>query len=185
MHVRLADAGARDLDELRADAHVVDGRAAGVAHAGAQAADELPDYPDGAALVRHAAFHALGHELVDVHVRVLEVAVGCALLHGAERAHAAIGLVGAALEELDLAGGFLGAGEKRAEHHRMRAGGDCLGDVAGVAHAAIGDERHASALERLGDVLDGGDLRYADAGDDARGADRARADADLDAVGAV
>jgi hypothetical protein len=40
-------------------------------------------------------------------------------------------------------------------------------------------------LEGIVDVLDGRDLRHADAGDDARGADRARADADLDAVGAV
>ena len=34
------------------------------------------------------------------------------------------------------------------------------------------------------DVRHGGDLRHADAGDDARGADGARADADLDAVDA-
>ena len=35
-----------------------------------------------------------------------------------------------------------------------------------------------------GRLVDGGDLRHADAGDDAGGADRARADADLDGVGA-
>src|SRR5690349_6338712 len=185
MNMRLADAGARDLDELRARAHVVDGRAAGVAHARAQAADELPDHRDGAALVRHAAFDALGHKLVDVHVRVLEVAVGGAFLHGAEGAHAAIGFVGAALEELDLARGLRGAGKKRAEHHPMGAGGDRLCDVARVADAAIGDERDAAAVEGLGDVLDGRDLRYANAGDDARCADGARPDADLHAVGAV
>ena len=38
--------------------------------------------------------------------------------------------------------------------------------------------------ERRGDVRDGADLRHADACDDARRADRARADADLDGVGA-
>ena len=37
---------------------------------------------------------------------------------------------------------------------------------------------------RLDRVHDGGELRHADAGDDARGADRARPDADLDRVGA-
>ena len=37
---------------------------------------------------------------------------------------------------------------------------------------------------RLDGVHDGGELRHADAGDDARGADRARPDADLDGVGA-
>ena len=43
---------------------------------------------------------------------------------------------------------------------------------------------HARALERLGDGRHGRDLRNADAGDDTRRADRAGADADLDAVGA-
>ena len=65
----------------------------------------------------------------------------------------------------------------------MRARGERLGDIAGIAHAAIGDQRHV--LERRRDVLDRGDLRHADAGDDARGADRARTDADLDAVRTV
>src|SRR5258708_36489787 len=67
----------------------------------------------------------------------------------------------------------------------MRAGCDGLGDVARIAHAAVGDERHAELLQRFGDVLDGGDLRHADARDDARRADRSWADADLDAVGTV
>ena len=40
------------------------------------------------------------------------------------------------------------------------------------------------ALRRLDRIHDRGELRHADAGDDARGADRARADADLDRVGA-
>ncbi len=44
--------------------------------------------------------------------------------------------------------------------------------------------RDLVVLERLGDVRHRGDLRNADAGDDARGADGAGADADLDAVDA-
>ena len=40
------------------------------------------------------------------------------------------------------------------------------------------------ALQRGGDVVDRRDLRHADAGDDARGADRAGTDADLHGVGA-
>ena len=66
----------------------------------------------------------------------------------------------------------------------MRAGDQRLGDVAGEANAAVGDQRHAGALQRRGDVGDGGDLRHADTGDDARRADRARTDADLHAIGA-
>src|SRR5690606_27198877 len=58
------------------------------------------------------------------------------------------------------------------------------GDIARVADTAIGDQRHVGALQRGGDAGDGGDLRHADAGDGAGGADRAGADADLAAVGA-
>ncbi len=67
----------------------------------------------------------------------------------------------------------------------MRACRERLGDIARVAHAAVGDQGHVGLGERLGDILDRGDLRHADAGHDARGADRAGTDADLHAVGAV
>ena len=117
---------------------------------------------------------------------ILEVAVGAALLHGAERAHAAIALVRAALVELDLAGRLLGAREQAAEHHARRAGGDRLGDVAGIADAAVGDERDVRCSPAPSSAFwIGRDLRHADAGDDARRADRAGTDADLDRVGAV
>src|SRR4051812_23209109 len=101
--MRFADAGGSDLDKLGLGAQLVDRGAAGVAHAGAHAAHQLLDDADRAALVGHAAFHALGNQLVDVHLGVLEIAVRRAFLHGAERSHSAIGLVRAALEELDLA----------------------------------------------------------------------------------
>ena len=64
------------------------------------------------------------------------------------------------------------------------AGGERLGEIAGIFDAAIGDHRRVGLLRRLDAVHDRGELRHADAGDDARGADRARADADLDGVGA-
>ena len=51
------------------------------------------------------------------------------------------------------------------------------------ADAAVGDDRHLVVHGR-GDVRHGGDLRNTDAGDDARGADGAGADAHLDAVDA-
>jgi len=63
------------------------------------------------------------------------------------------------------------------------AGSDRLGDVAGEPHPAVGDQRHAGFFEGRGDVLDRGDLGNADAGHDARGADRSRADPDLHGVG--
>ena len=53
--------------------------------------------------------------------------------------------------------------------------------VSRLVDAAVSDDRDA-ALDRRGDRADRAELRDADAGDDARGADRAGADADLDSV---
>jgi hypothetical protein len=64
----------------------------------------------------------------------------------------------------------------------VRAGGDCLGDVARVADPAVGHEGHPRALEGSGDLEDGRDLRHAHPGDDAGGADRTRTDPHLDGV---
>ena len=134
------------------------------------------------AAVRHAALDALGHQLVGVR-GVLEVAVLAAQLHRAQRAHAAVALVAAALEQLHFARRLFGAGEQAADHDGAGAGHQGLGDVARVADAAVGDQRDA-ALERFGHHAHGGDLRHAHARDDAGGADRARAHAHLHRVGA-
>ncbi len=77
-------------DQLRVALQRRDVAAAAVAHAGAQAADQLVDHGGDAALVRDAAFDALGHELlarfgagVEVEL-VLEVAVAAAAAHRAD-----------------------------------------------------------------------------------------------------
>ncbi|MCY1410937.1 hypothetical protein D9M71_263160 [compost metagenome] len=141
---------------------------------------------DGAqlALVRHAAFDAFRNQLLGAGRGVLEVAVGGTggAGHGAQRAHATVGLVGTALEQLDLARSLFGAGEHGAHHHAVGASHHGLGQVAGEADAAVGDQRNAGAFKGGGDVGDGGNLRYANTGNDTGGADRARADADLDRV---
>src|SRR5690606_5805820 len=41
-----------------------------------------------------------------------------------------------------VAGRLGGTGQRRAEHHRVRAAGDCLGDVAGAADRTVGDHVH-------------------------------------------
>ena len=102
--------------------------------------------------------------------------------HRAERTHAAIALVAAALEQFDFARGFLGPGEQSADHHRRRAGNQRLADVARVTDAAVRDQWNA-ILQGIRHHRDRGDLRDADAGDDARGTDRTRAHADLDRAG--
>ena len=63
VHMRLAEAGARDLDELRPFPERLEALAAAVAHARLHAADELVHARGKRPLVRHAAFDALGHEL--------------------------------------------------------------------------------------------------------------------------
>ena len=141
---------------------------------GAQPADELVDRRRERAAVRDAPFDAFGDELL-VGCAALPVAIFRAVLHRAERAHAAIDLVTAALVEHEIAGGFVGAGEERADHDARGARRDRLGDVARVLDATVGDDRDAVAIGGARAVGDGGDLRHADARYDARRADAARA----------
>ena len=104
--------------------------------------------------------------------------------HRAERPHAAVALELLAVDEDELARALVAAREQRADHHRLRTGHDRLGDVAGVLQPAVGDDRDAGGCCGQRRLVDRGDLRYAHPGDDAGGADRARADADLHRVGA-
>src|SRR5688500_16408612 len=80
----------------------------------------------------------LWHVLAALHRLLLEVAVARTLGHRAHRPHAAIDLERAALEEHGLAGRLLGAGEERAHHHAVGAGGQRLDDVSGVADPPVG-----------------------------------------------
>ncbi len=134
--------------------------------------------------VGNLALDAFRHQLGGTFGFILEVAVTAAFFHGAQRSHAAVSLVGSALIKKGLARRFVGAGKETADHHRMGAAADGLGDIAGKLDAAIGDNRHTVPGRGDGTVVDGGHLRHPDSGDDPGGADRARPDPDLDAVGA-
>src|SRR5215217_1126042 len=84
-------------------------------------------------------------------------------------------------------GSLLGARERRADHHRVRAAGDGLRHVATRPHAAVGDDVAVLAglahVLRAGgsDVRDRGGLGHADAENAARGAGGSRPDPDEDA----
>ena len=65
---------------------------------------------------------------------------------------------------------------------QSRARGDGLGHVAGVLDAAVGNDGDVAVAHGARGFGDGGDLRNACAGNDARGADGAGSDTDLDAV---
>src|ERR1700722_14042740 len=97
------------------------------------------------------------------------------LRHCAQRTHAAVGLVRTALIELHLSGRLFGSGKHAADHHAMRAGGERLGDIAGIADSTVADDRNTTALECLGDPANGTDLRHTDARDDAGRTDGSRA----------
>ena len=104
------------------------------------------------------------------------------MAHRAQRAHAAVGFVGAALIELDFARRFVCACKHTAQHHGGGTGRQGFGYVAGEADATIGNQRHAGAFERFGHIVNRRQLRHAHAGHDAGGANRARADAHFHCV---
>ena len=140
--------------------------------------DDIRDGP----LVGHLAFDAFGHELHRIPDFRLEITIRRAACHRTQRAHAAIGLVGAALIEKHLAGAFIRARQQRADHGAGGARRERLGEIAGILDAAIGDHRHVFLRSRLGRFQDRRELRDAHARDDARRADRTRADADLHGI---
>src|SRR2546423_15484843 len=97
-------------DEFGIVLQVGDRLAAGVAHAGAEAADQLRDHFGDGAFVGDAALDALGDVFGVGCDAFLGVAVGRAFVHRTDRAHASIGLEVAALEQDDLAGRLFGPG---------------------------------------------------------------------------
>ena len=175
-------AGIGDLDEAGTLLQILDGAAAGIAHRGLHAADQLVNDILGRPLERHLAFDTLGHQLHLVLDVGLEIAVGAAARHRADAAHAAIALIGAALIQEGFARRFGRARQQRADHDAAGARSQRLGDVTRRAQTAVGDHRHAMLVRFIGRIHDGGQLRHAHAGDDAGGADGAGADADLHAV---
>src|SRR5690606_32987545 len=137
------------------------------------------------AFVGDAGLDALRHQLPVLSALaagVLEIAVAAARPHGADGTHAAVHLVAAALVELNLARSLVGPGKQAAHHHSVGAGGDGLDDVAGVADAAVGNDRNAVLFGHVGALPHRRQLWNADAGHDPGRADAAAALADLDAV---
>ena len=133
--------------------------------------------------VGNHALDALRHEIVLVLV-VLEVTRTrtLAVLERRHRAHAAIDDVLTTVGVDLLARRLFRARENRAEHHAVSTRRQRLRHVARKLDATVGDDGNARATERLRRAVDSRELRNANAADDARRADRARTDADLDRV---
>src|SRR5207249_8699780 len=92
------------LDEASAGPQFLNVPGAAIAHARSQPADKLVDERRQVPLVRHSPLDAFGHQLAAGAEVLLAVAVARTLTHGADRAHAAIGLEAAALEQDGLPG---------------------------------------------------------------------------------
>ena len=119
-----------------------------------------------------------------MEVAVLAIRTSLAArLHRTEGSHAAVGLELLAAHEHDIAGGFLAASQKRAEHHGAGAGHDRLSDVAGVLDAAVADHRNTRRGARPIRLIDRCDLRDSHTCHHAGGADGPRTHAHLYAVG--
>ena len=173
------------------------GLAAAIAHARLQPAHHLVHDHRHRSAIRHAAFDAFRHQACPagssrrqrrhlgrgISVGVLEIALARALRHRAQRSHAAIRLEGAALIQDQLARDFrrFRQTSSRSSPRKLRLPAPSLispeylmPPSAMMGTPASRVARAASAIA----VICG----TPDAGHDARGADRARPDADFDAV---
>src|SRR5581483_6232302 len=113
MHVALTQSRRRDANKLRFLMELGEVLGADITHRRAQATGELVQHGGDRTLVGHLPLDAFRHELEVILNILLEVAVGRAARHRADRAHAAIALVGTALVEERLARRLVGAGEQR------------------------------------------------------------------------
>src|SRR5215831_7847553 len=187
VRVAFRQASGRDLDKPGV-LQLGDGARAAVSHGHAQSAYQLVGDGGERPAVGDLALDSLRDQLVLTQHVVLEVpvlGVGLApfpVAHRAEGAHATVRLVLLAVDEDHLAGALLAAGEQAAEHHRVRAGRDRLGYVAGVLQATVADDRDSGRASGQRRLVDRAHLRDTDAGDHPGRADRARPHAHLYAV---
>ena len=123
-------------------------------------------------LVRNSSLNAFGSCLFKDAAE--ETAAACCP-EGAGRIHAAVEFIISSLENHHLAGAFICPCQKVSKHDAGSTGSDCLGNIAGITHAAVGNDGDA----RFFAVINGCHLRNAYACNDARRSHRSRAYSDL------
>ena len=111
------------------------------------------------------------------------IAVRSPASHGTGRAHPSICLPHRALDQFQLTGRLVDPGEGIAQHHGVSSGGERLDDVTRCHDPTVGDDSHTMVSSRRCALVYGGELRHTGSRDDARGADRPSADANLHGVG--
>ena len=182
MRVTLLHTGVRDAGEFGV-VQRLNGGSTAVAHARAKTAHELVDHLLHTTFEGNATGDAFGHQLLHTLHTALEIAVFRAVFHGFERAHATISLELTTVEYDGFAGAFLASGHERTDHHAVSACGQSFHHIARIAESAVGNEGHTGAFESACHVVDCGELRHADAGHHACGANRSRTNAHFYRVG--
>ena len=184
MRTRLALTRRRHAVELAALLKFLDSLRAAVAERSAETTAELRHDRTDMTRVWHHSLDALRNEIV-LGLVILEVA-GAGSLAVLERGHGTHSAIDDILTTVGvdlLAWTLFRTGKHGAEHHAVGTGGKSLRHVAGKLDATICDNRHAGTAKSLGSRIDRRKLRNANAADNARCADGARANADLDRMG--
>src|SRR5690554_4906284 len=183
VNVALTHTGIGNPHKFRLGAHFVHGGAASVTHGGAQAANQLVHDVTHRALAGNTTFDTFRNQLFNAFAGVLEVTVAGALPHGTQGTHTTVGFIATTLEQFDFTRGFVSTGQQAANHHRVGASGNGLGDVARETDTAICNQRHAAVLQRIRNIGNRRDLGHTNAGHNTGGTDGARANTNLHRIG--
>src|SRR5574337_1177360 len=183
MHVALAKPCGGDSDKAAFLAKLLDGLAAAVAHASSEPPDQLVNAAGQSPLIGNAPLNPLGNKLVLLRFSLLAVPIPPTPLHGAQRTHAPVDLVGSTLEDDCLTRAFLGPRQQTPKHHGMRPGRNRLGHVARELDAAVGNNRDTMSVGDFRAFGDRRDLRDSCSGDYPSRTDGAWTDPDLQAIG--
>ena len=163
----------------------------GIAHRCAQTTNDLVGDRINFAAVWNLAFDTFWHQLVLAAHIGLEVAVlgirtlfarQTATLHRPHRSHAAVALVLLTADDDNITRRFLSTSKHGAQHHAVCACRQGFRDIAGVLHAAIGNDGNPRRTCDCSSFQDGGDLWGAHAGDHTRRTNRTWPDTHLDAI---
>src|SRR3989338_287542 len=180
MGFALRDGGRRDADELRFFRELLEVARAHIPHADLNARSERGDDVVDGALARDERLNAFRYRLPPVR----EIALSpCGAFDDGLGAHTAIFFEFLSALYDGLPRRLIAPREKVAEHDGRCAGRKRFRDIAGGAHAAIGDDGHAFFGGDRHDFENCGELRDADAANDTGRADASLPDADLDRIG--
>src|SRR5690606_24763440 len=146
-----------------------------------QPTDVLRNDAGEGASMRHAPLNALRHELL-IGGPCLPIAIFAALLHGADRPHAAIHLVAASLIKDEFTRRFIRSCKHRAHHDGGGSARDRCGTLTRRLDNPISNDREPLLVGLGSTIRNRSDLRHTYPGNYTCGANTARSDPDLHRV---